>query len=280
MAEFITSTGTSVFYEERGQGTPLVLVHGSLCDYRYWRWQIEALSASHRVIVPSLDGFWPHLELSRFSIPQQTESLAELIAHRVGAEQPYHLLGHSRGAQVALALAQHQASAPPLASLTLADPAFATPTAPATSGFILEAAQRLEREGSEAALCYFIDSVNGAGTWQRMVSWFKQMVTDNAVTLAAQAKEHIEPLDVATFGQHLACPLLLIAGQRSPERYHEHIALLKAQLPDAYQVTIAKAAHGMNLANPKAFNQSMLRFLAAVDHGRARPARRIDAATA
>src|SRR3546814_1585866 len=40
-------------------GEVLLLIHGSLCDYRYWRWQIPALSLNHHVVAPSLRGFWP-----------------------------------------------------------------------------------------------------------------------------------------------------------------------------------------------------------------------------
>ncbi|MBA5745283.1 alpha/beta hydrolase, partial [Escherichia coli] len=30
------SSGISLPYVERGSGAPMVFVHGSLCDYRYW----------------------------------------------------------------------------------------------------------------------------------------------------------------------------------------------------------------------------------------------------
>ena len=42
-----------------GQGVPLVLVHGSLCDYRYWQGQFAALSARYHVVAPSLRHYFP-----------------------------------------------------------------------------------------------------------------------------------------------------------------------------------------------------------------------------
>lgn len=35
-----------VSYTESGVGECVLLIHGSLCDYRYWRWQIPQLSES------------------------------------------------------------------------------------------------------------------------------------------------------------------------------------------------------------------------------------------
>jgi hypothetical protein len=50
-----SSTDVELHYVERGSGTPVVLVHGSLADYTYWEWsdQIPLLAEHHRVIAYS-----------------------------------------------------------------------------------------------------------------------------------------------------------------------------------------------------------------------------------
>ncbi|MFO6392202.1 alpha/beta fold hydrolase, partial [Pseudomonas aeruginosa] len=35
--------GYQLVYQDLGEGTPVLLVHGSLCDYRYWQWQLRSL---------------------------------------------------------------------------------------------------------------------------------------------------------------------------------------------------------------------------------------------
>ena len=45
--------GYQLVYQDLGEGTPVLLVHGSLCDYRYWQWQLRSLGERHRLIVPS-----------------------------------------------------------------------------------------------------------------------------------------------------------------------------------------------------------------------------------
>ncbi|RTZ40048.1 alpha/beta hydrolase [Candidimonas sp. SYP-B2681] len=251
---------SSVHYTQAGSGELLLLIHGSLCDYRYWRWQIPALSQHMHVVAPSLRGFWPQAfdrEESSFSVAQHTCDMIA-FAQQLADGKPLHLLGHSRGAQIALELA---CVAPELVrSLTLADPGFRIGDEPPNSPFHMNVATLLEQGKVEEALSQFIDTVNGAGTWRQMVGWFKAMVTDNAYTLLSQVREINRPVDLER-ASHLRCPILLVGGANSPARYGSRIDILERAFTDVSRVSIPLASHGMNLANPKAFNQALLSFL-------------------
>jgi pimeloyl-ACP methyl ester carboxylesterase len=146
-------------------------------------------------------------------------------------------------------------------SLVLADPGFRIEQSCEAHGFLAEIARQLEAGEADAALASFIDTVNGAGTWRHMVSWFKNMVRDNVYTLISQARETDLVFEPARAGQ-LECPVLLLGGESSPPRYGRVIDALIPHIPQAQRDTIALAAHGMNLANPKAFNERVLRFTA------------------
>lgn len=261
--------GLTVHYTQAGTGQPLLLIHGSLCDYRYWRWQLPALGEQYRVIAPSLRGYWPQAYTQAdplFSISRHAQDMEAFIAT---LEQPVHVLGHSRGAQVALDLALR---APGLVrSLTLADPGFRLAGEADRPLFHGEMAARLSRGETSEALAGFVDHANGAGTWRQMTSWFKTMVADNGATLLSQAQEAHVPVDPEQL-RRLPCPLLLLGGAQSPERYVSRLDALEAAVPSAVRKTIPLAAHGMNLANPKAFNQAVAAFLA--DAGRDMAARR------
>lgn len=259
---FSSDPANPIAYTEAGAGDILVLVHGSLCDYRYWRWQFAALGLRHRVIAPSLRGYWPaalQAQDPSFTVAQHTDDLIGFIRRHLGGQR-IHLLGHSRGAHVAL---EASLKAPDLIrSLVLADPGFRIEPNSATHNFLLEVARQLETGEVDAALACFIDTVNGAGTWRHMVSWFKNMVRDNAYTLISQARE-IDMVFDPSQAARLKCPVLLLGGENSPPRYGQVIDALMQHIPQAERDTIPLAAHGMNLANPKAFNERVLRFTAA-----------------
>lgn len=265
MAEPLAS---SPLYLDQGTGTPLVLVHGSLCDYRYWRWQASELSTTHRILAPSLAGYWPALALSQFDARLQAQHLLQQLDTLLGAESRFHIVGHSRGAVVTLLLAElapHR-----LRSLTLADPGLVQSEQAPVAPYLHDACALIAQGQTDEGLALFVDAVNGEGTWRQMVRWFREMVHDNAATLQPQSQEKRYVVDLAYLAQQLYCPVLFMGGQHSPPRYAACIQQLQHYFPHAYEVTIAHAAHGMNLANPKAFNQSLLRFLAATDNHQAR----------
>ena len=51
--------GYAMSYTEYGSGDPLVLVHGSLSDSRYWKSQMGPLGRSRRVLAVCLRRYWP-----------------------------------------------------------------------------------------------------------------------------------------------------------------------------------------------------------------------------
>ena len=53
----VSVDGTRIRYIEKGEGTPLVLVHGIPTSSFLWRAMIDELSAHGRVIAPDLPGF-------------------------------------------------------------------------------------------------------------------------------------------------------------------------------------------------------------------------------
>ena len=254
---------TLVHYTEAGQGEIVLLIHGSLCDYRYWRWQIPALSKDYRVVAPSLRGFWPdpfQQENARFSIGQHCRDMIA-FSRQLGQGQPVHVLGHSRGAHVALELA---CEAPELVrSLSLADPGFRIGDEAPNSSVHTKVATLLEQGEIEQGLSEFVDAVNGPGTWRQMVGWFKAMVKDNAYTLLSQRREVDLGMDL-TRTSRLHRPVLLIGGANSPPRYGSRLDALESRFEQVSRLTIPLASHGMNLANPKAFNKGLAEFLGAV----------------
>ena len=247
-------------------GAPLVLVHGSRCECRYFKPNMAPLGQRRRVISVSLRHYWPEAwdgHEGIFSGEQHAEDLAAFItALGVG---PVHVLGHSRGGYVALRTALLAPDT--VRSLILADPGVEISGGPVQvsldserGNFRERALAAIENGDVDAGLAIFIDAVSGPDTWRRMVPWFKQMVRDNARTLIGQVAEPRTPLPIDALGA-LHVPVLLMAGAHSPAPYPEVLNALAAAMPEARRMVIQDASHGMNLANPISFHRAVDAFL-------------------
>ncbi len=104
MGEYAELSGGPVWYDEHGHGEPLVLVHGGAVDSRFFDQNVGALAERFRVIATDL---WGHGRTADregpFSLDSFATDVGELIERVVGG--PAHVLGHSIGSVVALALA-------------------------------------------------------------------------------------------------------------------------------------------------------------------------------
>lgn len=264
--------GTRIHYIEAGSGDVVILIHGSLCDHRYWRWQMAAFAQSFRVVAPSLPGCWPDAvgpasfkgpaPDDRFSMARHAQAIVDL-AQLLSPDRPVHLLGHSRGAQVALEAAL--AMPDHVARLVLADPGFPFAGEAVVPPVHTAIAERIDSAPLDEVLGEFVDTVNGAGTWRRTVSWFKEMVRANAWTLVPQVRDIYHGIAADGLAERLRCPLLLVGGEFSPARYGSRMDILEQSMPQARRAIVPQAAHGMNLANARYFNDVVLQFLSEGD---------------
>jgi pimeloyl-ACP methyl ester carboxylesterase len=104
MAEYADLSGVRTWYDERGQGEPLVLLHGGLVDARFFDKNIDALADRFHVFLPERrgHGHTPDVDgpITYELMAQDTIAFLEAV---VGG--PAHLVGHSDGAVVAMLVA-------------------------------------------------------------------------------------------------------------------------------------------------------------------------------
>lgn len=269
-----------VAYIEVGKGTStLLFIHGSLCDYRYWRPQTDALALHHHVIAPSLSHYYPrlpsakgtpfswiaHVEQVSAFIERLSQIKAATAAPPAAAHSPIHLIGHSRGAAIAYQVALRNPDA--IQSLTLVDPAgpreqdgsCETTESPSTRGLRKRAAELIADGAIDEGLRLFVDSTSRPGFWDRSAEVFKHMARDNAATLVMQLSDPL-PLYRQAEAQTLELRTLMVAGERSPAVYKDNAIALARFIPNATEATIAGASHGMTWTHSQAFNRELLKF--------------------
>jgi esterase len=262
--------GYDMAFAERGAGAPLLLVHGTLCDYRYWAGQMEPFGAHYRTIAVSLRHSWPEKwngEGDDFTVQQHTADVASFIAALNAG--PVHLLGHSREGHIAFRVAQNFPDL--IRALILSEPGGVlaedlesglAPGGPTIElgPLYVKAVERIRRGEIDEGLKPTIDVIVGPGGRDRTPEPNRQTLRDNAATLLGQVKEQRAPFSRAD-AEAIRAPTLLMAGERSPASFDHILDGLATALKDVRRVVIPNASHSSNIDNPQVFERVVLDFL-------------------
>lgn len=220
----LSVNGYDMAYLDVGRGSdnspPLVLVHGTLGDFRTWNAVLGPLSEMPRVIALSLRRFFPeHWDGvgNDYLMAQHVSDVIGFI-EKLGAG-PVDLLGHSRGGHIGFRVAQARPDL--LRRLILAEPGgdlepalqpASAPPGPVPMGPRIPLAVENIRAGDiDAALALFVDGIDGDGAWARLPAAARQQLRDNIHTLLGQIGENRKPFGRSE-AESIRTPTLLIGG--------------------------------------------------------------------
>ena len=251
----------------RQNASPVVLIHGALCDARIWKGQVEALSAAgFEAMALDLEGYRPDIfDPSRFSAERHCKAIAAFLS---GLQRPAHLVGHSRGARLALNVAARAPQS--CASLTLIEAGGVSEagffgdggSAPIQHGPspAVAALIHLDQGDTEAALRTFVDAGDGKNAWAKAPGEFKTLAMQNAETLRAMAVDRTAPL-TRQAAREVHCPTLLLEGALSLGIFHRIADVLQSILADARRVRIPDANHFLPITAEAAVSAALGSFV-------------------
>ncbi|MFI6483655.1 alpha/beta fold hydrolase [Nonomuraea sp. NPDC050663] len=238
MADYIDVNGVRMWYDERGTGDPLVLLHGGLTDSRDFHGNLDALAERHRLLMPERRGHGHSPDVpGPFTMEAFADDTAAFIDKIVGG--PVRLAGYSAGAIVALWTAVRR---PDLVErLVLVSGAFDS------EGMIL-------RPSADAppppplVSAYAAVSPDGADHFPEIMA-----------KVARQAAEDrpLAPLELAA----VTCPALVIAADDDIVTL-EHTVQLYRALPAAQLAVVPYASHLLLHEKPELCARLIGEFLA------------------
>jgi pimeloyl-ACP methyl ester carboxylesterase len=123
------------------------------------------------------------------------------------------------------------------------------------------AAEKIKAGDVDGGLEIFVDTLMGAGRWQRLPALMKQPLRDNATTLIGQVRD-IRPGFSKADAESISMPTLFIGGANTKGLLPEVLHTLAAHVPISKTVMIPNTTHPMFEQAPQAFSKIVLDFLA------------------
>ena len=242
-------------YAEYGIGPTIVLVPGSCSTGAAWRPVIATWNGQFRCVTTSLLGYGGTVERRTASDPDiaYEAEILELVVRKAGAR--VHLVGHSFGGLVALAVALRDRV--PLASLVILE-------APAPEILrdrgehqhyrafrqMTEAYFAAFDGGNTEAIAAMVDFYGGAGTY---AAWPPRVQAYAIETTSVNIRDWTSAYGFAPSAAALGAvqiPALVIRGGSSHPAVQRANALLSESMGNAALVTIDTAAHFMIATHP------------------------------
>ena len=252
--------GRPIHYAEAGNGAPLVLVHGTLLDQRYWAPQMTPFAARFHVYALSMLGCWPTVwDGHDFTIARHTADVAGFI-RAVGGRA--RLLGHSRGGHIAFRVASEHPEL--VEALVLSEPGGDCDDTlggkPAAAGGFNSVAEEIAAGRIDEGLRQFVDRVYGPGAWDRWPDSPRQQHRENARSMLGQAHENRKPYSLAA-ARAIEARTLLVNGGDTPPSFVANVEALVRAIPNVERVVIPGTTHDLSNEDPFAFNAAVLEFL-------------------
>lgn len=250
-------------YEIRGEGSPVVLMHGGALNGRTWDGQVATLEEQHTVVRYDARGHGqsstPTKAFARY------EDLRQLLAG-LGIPRAT-LVGLSLGARTSIDFALAHPDlvddlllvAPGISGMTFRDP------------FILEQLSKLTEaatagdlaKGVECVLRMWVDGPHRTPGEidQGVRELCGELITDTVTRHGVAGQSLMTELGAIDRIDELRARVLLLVGDQDSSDIHDVVDLVDREAPHARKLVLSGVGHNVNLERPQAFNDILLRFL-------------------
>ncbi|WP_049987613.1 alpha/beta fold hydrolase [Halobellus rufus] len=265
----VRTNGIETYYERRGEGPPIVFVHGAVVDHGQWLPQAEALSDAYTIVVYDLRGHGRTggSPIERYTFDLFVEDLDALL-DALDLSDPV-LCGLSLGGCIAQAYATSYPDR--LSGLVLAD----TFTSGdwrwperlqwALLGATIPFARLFGYQRIERAMVWAQERVRGdeaSGDYEAIRELRATGPTMSTEEFAKVIRALRAVPEMRVDFTALSVPTLILYGEHEMGFVRRHAADLAAQIDDASVLEVPGGAHASNLDKPAFVTAALRRFLA------------------
>ena len=249
-------------YDDFGQGTPLVLLHGFPLSRAIWAAQIAELSAHHRLIAPDLRG---HGDSEATPGPYSMEMLADdclALLDVLEIQQPVILCGLSMGGYISLAFFRNYPAR--VASLILAATRASadSPEAQINRDKAISVANQQGAQAISDSMLPKMFAPETSASNPTLIKNLREMMANTSLPGIIGALQGMKNRQDSTpLLPLIKVPALVCHGandQLIPVAVAQEMA---ASIPNAQLNIIPRAGHLLNLEQPALFNQAIADFI-------------------
>ena len=267
---FIEVGEAKLFYEEMGEGEPVIMIHGGFLNHHMWDNQFETFARHYRAI--------------RYDARNhgQSAGVADTFAHFEDLQALMKSRQIEKAIIMGLSMGGYVAT-----DFTLQYPGQVTAlvlAAPGLSGY----------DFNDKYMAKMDSQLYGAlqqGDMKMFVEYFQQAWTDGPHRTPAEVDSSVRekvrqmafetitnwnpasqeaPLDPPAVGRlaEIRVPTLAVVGDLDMPVILKIVELIEAQIPGTKKVVIPGAAHMLNMEKPQEFNKVVLEFLENLPSGK------------
>lgn len=254
--------GISMAYDDRGDGPPVVLIHGFPLTREMWKPQGKALSeAGFRFIAPDLRGFGESdAPEGPYSMSLFADDVIALLDH-LGIEKAV-IGGMSMGGYVLCNLLERY---PERFTAACFITTRSTCDDHAVKAGRLALLEKAKLDGIQALADLFTSSLFAGKTAQRNPGMIRDlrrwMTAANLRGMEGALHAILDREDATPLLGTFTLPCLVIGAEQDRTVRPDDIRALAQELPNSELCLIPGAGHMANLEQPPAFNDCLLRFL-------------------
>jgi len=256
-----TTHGTTIEYDDVGNGMPLLLIHGFPLDRSLWRSQIEGLQSAARVIAPDLRGFGQSGNAPETMTMDEYAADLKALLDALNVKQAV-VCGLSMGGYIALAfLAKYPGM---LKGLILAN---------TRAGADSEQAREARYANVQKAFDEGVSAV-AEGMLPKMLTEATRANRDSLTAYVRSMMAHQPAKGVAAAQRGMAArpdrtsmlaainiPTLIITGSADTLIPPSESEAMAKAIPGSKLVVVPDVAHLSNVENPDAFNAAVREFI-------------------
>jgi len=257
-AGFADLPGARLYYEQSGEGHPLVLNHAGITDSRMWDDQVEEFARHYRVIRWDVRGYGgSSLPAGPFAAHEDLHGLLE----HLGVESA-HMVGLSMGGGIAIDFAlRYPDRVVGLIPVASALSGYNTPPNPILSELREAVARGDAASAAELQAKRWVDGPHRAqGQVDARVREKVKEMCRGALGAWQNTLRTLDPPALGRLGE-IRARTLVIEGDQDVPYIGDIASRLVSEIPNARKAVIAGVAHMVNMERPREFNRLVLDFL-------------------